>query len=306
MIQEYFGNATYYTTTLLEYPFKNKCGRVFQIANNFMIHFPNAKINIGLNIVEKRNDGFHSIETIFYPIGLSDVLEFVEGEKVEMKSSGITIDEDWQQNLCVRAYRLLANDFHLPSIIIYLHKIIPIGAGLGGGSSDATYMLKMLNAHFYLKLSVEKLQYYARQLGSDCAFFINNNPVFACGRGDEFSAISLDLKNYFLVLITPEIHINTAEAYSNVSPVKPLFSLRKNIQLPIEQWKNCIHNDFEISVCKKYAEIKTIKEELYSFGATYASMSGSGSSVYGIFKSTPDMQAMQVHFLGNKIWVGKL
>ncbi|MBL0049159.1 MAG: 4-(cytidine 5'-diphospho)-2-C-methyl-D-erythritol kinase [Bacteroidetes bacterium] len=260
-----------------------------------MIVFPNAKINLGLNIVEKRSDGFHNIETVFYPIGLSDVLEVLEykgksKKQVQFKSTGIPIPGKGSENLCVKAYHLLAKQYDLPPIKIHLHKIIPIGAGLGGGSADAAFFLKALNTVFELNLSFGELHHYARQLGSDCSFFISNQPVFAEGKGDEMEHINVNLKDKYLVLIKPPIHISTKEAYANVKPQKPAQSLEKLILKPINTWKNAVHNQFEDSVFPQFPEVKVIKEKLYAAGAEYAAMSGSGSAVYGLFNAQVDLQ----------------
>jgi 4-diphosphocytidyl-2-C-methyl-D-erythritol kinase len=256
-----------------------------------MLCFPHAKINIGLNILNKRPDGFHNIETIFYPIGLSDVLEFIEApdnsKQPIFTNSGLLIDAPEEKNLCVKAYRLLQTDFNLPDIQIHLHKIIPFGAGLGGGSSDAAFMLKILNGYFNLKLSETRLIEYASKLGSDCAFFIYGKPCLATGRGEILTPIHLDLSDYSILLVKPNTHISTVEAYSGVTPSIPENSLHELIKLPISNWKNYIKNDFEEHLFETYPELKNIKAELYNLGALYAAMSGSGSSIYGIFKSLP-------------------
>ena len=253
-----------------------------------MLIFPNAKINIGLNVVSKRSDGFHNLETVFYPIGLSDILEFVEvpGQNQTPPlfiNSGIYIKEE-SENLCVNAYNLIRKNFSLPNIKIHLHKKIPIGAGLGGGSSDAAYMLKMLNEKFKLNLSKNDLIGLANKLGSDCAFFIDNHAVFANKKGENLYSIQLSLEKYFLVLVFPYINISTVEAYSGIIPKKPDVSLNELIKIPIKDWRNHIKNDFEDTILDQYPEIKAIKQNLYKLGATYSSMSGSGSSVYGIFR----------------------
>jgi 4-diphosphocytidyl-2-C-methyl-D-erythritol kinase len=256
-----------------------------------MIAFPNAKINIGLNITEKRNDGFHNLETIFYPVKWSDVLEIIPSSvQTSFQSTGIDIPGDEQGNLCLKAYHLLNADFNIGSVSIHLHKLIPIGAGLGGGSADASFTIKSLNTLFDLKLSKEQMESYARKLGSDCAFFIKNTPVFAYNKGDTFKEIQLDLSAYHIALVKPTVHISTADAYNGVKPNKPFQSLSKLIQLPIENWKHTIVNDFEQSVFQKYPEIALIKQQLYNAGAVYASMSGSGSCLYGIFKEKPKLQ----------------
>jgi 4-diphosphocytidyl-2-C-methyl-D-erythritol kinase len=294
-----------------------------------MLSFPNAKINIGLNIVEKRSDGFHNIESVFYPVGLSDVLEVVNrenseerianrdkdvkyevqstkfevaGENIEFSASGIEIPGRAEENLCCKAYELISKDYPLPSIKIHLHKIIPIGAGLGGGSADAAFFIKLINEKFELGLAWGEMHHYAKQLGSDCSFFISNKPAFVKGKGDDFEGISLDLAGYKIAIIYPGIHINTAEAYKGVIPKKPKQSLEKLIQQPIESWKDSIHNDFEDSIFQKYPKIKKIKEQLYESGALYASMSGSGSSVYGIFKKEDSIKSDFIK--QGLVWVG--
>lgn len=263
-----------------------------------MLTFPNAKINIGLNIVEKRDDGFHNIESVFYPIGLKDALEVARdkdaGDKpgIRLSSTGIAIPGSSSANLCVKAYELISKDYPLPPVKAHLHKVIPIGAGLGGGSADAAFFIKLLNDHFELGLAWGELHHYARQLGSDCSFFITNKPAFAEGRGDAYERIDLDLSQYTIALVYPNIHIGTAEAYSGVKPKKPSYSLEQTVlEKPVEEWRGIVHNDFEDSVFVKYPEIKAIKEKLYELGAVYSSMSGSGSSVYGIFKQEVDVKS---------------
>lgn len=261
-----------------------------------MLTFPNAKINIGLNIIEKRNDGYHSIESVFYPVGLCDALEVTENkeptnERIIFTSSGIDIPGNANDNLCWFAYHLVAADYHLPNVKIHLHKHIPIGAGLGGGSADAAFFIRLLNDKFDLGISWGEMHNYARQLGSDCSFFISNKPAFAEGRGDQYESMKLDLSKYYIALIYPNIHINTAKAYNVVIPKQPARSLEKDIlNLPIAQWKDFIHNDFEDSIFPQFPEIKKIKVQLYSLGAEYASMSGSGSTVYGIFKNKTNLK----------------
>jgi 4-diphosphocytidyl-2-C-methyl-D-erythritol kinase len=256
-----------------------------------MLLFPNAKINIGLNIVNKRPDGYHNIETVFYPIGLCDVLDVQVSESCSdysFSASGIPIDGDPENNLIVKAFRLLRSQYQFPPIDISLSKQIPFGAGLGGGSSDAAFMLKAINQMFELKITRKKLEKIASLLGADCPVFIKNKPVFASGIGNEFTAIKLSLKGYFLLLVKPDIHVSTPEAYSLVVPEIPEISLFEMIQKPITEWKHFIKNDFEKSVFSNHPEIKKIKNDLYKMGAMYASMSGSGSSVYGIFDFVPE------------------
>jgi 4-diphosphocytidyl-2-C-methyl-D-erythritol kinase len=253
-----------------------------------MICFPNAKINLGLNILEKRGDGFHSIETVFCPIGLSDVLEFIPEPALPpgtciFDSTGITLDGPDEKNLCVLAYRLLCDQFNLPAVHIHLHKIIPPGAGLGGGSSDAAFMLKNLDLQFDLKLGENKLSALASQLGSDCAFFIRNRPLFGYDRGNLFRELSSFPENLHIVIVNPGIHISTAEAYAGTSPHSPAQPLEELIRLPVSQWKNRVINDFEPAMISRHPVIGEIRDRLYGLGAVYASMSGSGSSVYGLF-----------------------
>jgi 4-diphosphocytidyl-2-C-methyl-D-erythritol kinase len=257
-------------------------------SKSYMVVFPNAKINLGLNVVERRPDGYHNIETVFYPIGLTDVLEVEPSETCSdysFSSSGIQLDGDPEDNLIVRAYHLLRSGYEFPAVDISLVKQIPFGAGLGGGSSDAAFMLKALNELFELKITPRRMEKLAAMLGADCPVFIKNKPVFATGIGDVFTPLKLSLKGCFLLLVKPDIHVSTPDAYSLVVPEKPETSLSELIQRPMEEWKYCIKNDFEKSVFAKHPAIRTIKEELYSMGAVYASMSGSGSSVYGLFKS---------------------
>ncbi len=256
-----------------------------------MILFPNAKINLGLNVVEKRPDGYHNIETVFYPIGLSDVLEVEPSETCtdySFSSSGIAIDGDPEDNLIVKAYHLLRSGYQFSAVDISLVKQIPFGAGLGGGSADAAFMLKAINQMFELKITPSRLEKIAAKLGADCPVFIRNRPVFATGIGNVFTAIDLSLKGYFLLLVKPDIHVATPEAYSLVVPEKPETSLLEMIKKPVSEWKNTIKNDFEKSVFARYPAIEKIKNDLYEMGAIYASMSGSGSSVFGIFETDPE------------------
>lgn len=257
-----------------------------------MIVFPNAKINIGLNITEKRSDGFHNIETVFYPIGLSDILEINISDKIKFENTGLTVEnKKLENNLCYNAYESLKKDFSFDSIEIHLHKIIPFGAGLGGGSADASFTLKALDSLFELRLNNKTLLNYAEKIGSDCPFFVLNKPAFASGKGNELTAIDLNLKGNFLGLVHPGIHVNTTKAYSKIKPNKQSESLSELIFQPINKWKELIKNDFEDSVFKEYPEIENIKNKLYDLGALYASMSGSGSAVYGIFKNEIDLRA---------------
>jgi 4-diphosphocytidyl-2-C-methyl-D-erythritol kinase len=252
-----------------------------------MIVFPNAKINIGLNVVSKREDGYHNLETIFFPLKLADALEFVEAGETKLTTSGIQIDGLPEQNLVFKAYYLLKDDFNLPPLHFHLHKVIPSGSGLGGGSSDAAFTFKMLNEYFDLELSAQKLESYAAQIGADCPFFIVNKPTFATGIGNKFHNIELDLADYEIVILKPNISVSTPEAYKNVIPRNPKYRLTEIIKTPVNDWKNLIVNDFEKSVFPKYPQIAELKQLLYDLGADFASMSGSGSAVFGIFRHLP-------------------
>ena len=255
-----------------------------------MITFPNAKINLGLNIVEKRPDGYHNLETIFYPINLQDALEVTRRENNDkeytLHISGSPLEGEPEDSLVVKAYKLLKKDYPgLLPVDIHMYKHIPAGAGLGGGSSDAACMIKLLNDKFSLGLSTERMEEYAVKLGADCAFFIRNKPVFATGIGNLFEPVELSLKGYHIILIKPDIFVSTRDAFAEIKPVRPAVSLKEIVKQPMETWKHSMKNDFEDSVFKKFPEIAAIKDELYDLGAVYAAMSGSGSSVYGIFKA---------------------
>jgi 4-diphosphocytidyl-2-C-methyl-D-erythritol kinase len=265
------------------------------LLTSFMINFPNAKINIGLNITERRPDGYHNLETIFYPVQIKDVLEIIESDKLSFESSGLDIPGRMEDNLCVKGYHLIKKDFDVPPVKIHLHKNIPIGAGLGGGSADAAFFIRLMNDKFNLDLTVDQQLSYARKLGADCAFFIENKPVFAFEKGDEFETIKLDLSSYSIVLVMPDVHISTSEAYSGVKPVPVKQSLFDLIYESIGDWKKFIKNDFEANIFKNHLEIRGVKAALYKAGAIYASMSGSGASVFGIFDKTPDLSHLEEH-----------
>ena len=269
-----------------------------------MLVFPNAKINLGLNITEKRPDGYHNLETIFYPVPVEDALEINilnEGnEKFRLHQAGMEIAGEAENNLVVKAYKLLDARFNLPPIDIHLFKHIPSGAGLGGGSADAAFMLKLLNEKFNLGLATEELEDYAARLGADCAFFVRNQPTYAEGIGNIFSPITFSLKGYQIWLVKPDIFVSTKDAFARIRPHRPDRSLKDIVQLPVEEWKGIMVNDFEESVFPQFPAIGEIKEEMYRQGAIYASMSGSGSSVYGIFKE--DASLPEVSF-GEKAFV---
>jgi 4-diphosphocytidyl-2-C-methyl-D-erythritol kinase len=254
-----------------------------------MLRFPNAKINLGLHITRKRDDGFHDLETIFYPVKtMRDALELVpaEGEKGTFHASGLPVGSDEQTNLVWRAYKLMQEHFpgEVPAMDLYLHKAVPMGAGLGGGSADAAFALQMLDEMCGLGLSGDDLEKLALELGSDCPFFIRNTPQFATGRGEQMEPITIDLSAYRIEVVCPDVHVSTRAAFSRIVPKPSGFDLRTLPQVPINEWKNILRNDFEESVFVQFPEIAAAKENLYADGAIYACMSGSGSAVYGIFK----------------------
>lgn len=249
-----------------------------------MVVFPNAKINLGLNILQKRPDGYHELESCFYPVMWRDGLEIIEASETKMTSSGITIPDDGE-NIVLKAYYLLKNDFDLPPVQMHLHKVIPIGAGLGGGSADAAFTLKLLNDLFSLDLNESQLEAYAAQLGADCAFFIKNKPAVAAGIGEKLDTVDLSLSGKFLLLVYPGLHISTREAYASITPKMPEKDLRDVlIKSDITKWQEYLVNDFEEPIVKKYPALEQLKQKLIKSGATYASMSGSGSCFYGIFE----------------------
>jgi 4-diphosphocytidyl-2-C-methyl-D-erythritol kinase len=249
-----------------------------------MISFPNAKINLGLNIVSKREDGYHNIESCFYPIPWRDSLEVIEAASFAFHSYGLEIPGDASSNLCMKAYELLKADFDIPPVEIHLLKNIPMGAGLGGGSADGAFTLKMLNNLFKLKLTDLELETYSSKLGSDCPFFIQNQPAIARGRGEDLEQIDLDLSGCHLAIHNPGIHVSTKEAYAGVIPTQPEISISGLIKTPVKEWRDTLENDFEASIFSNHPEIAQLKKEMYDAGAIYASMTGSGSSVYGVFE----------------------
>lgn len=259
-----------------------------------MIVFPNCKINLGLQILRKRNDAFHDLETVFYPIALHDGLEIIQNpdphsREIEFSMSGSEIESPAADNLCVKAYQLLKKKIpQLAPVKMHLHKVIPSGAGLGGGSSDGAFTLLLLNKKFNLGLPEHEVMDYALQLGSDCPFFIRNKPCYAYGRGEKMEELDLTLSEYKIILVNPGITVHTAQAFSRIKPNAERPSLKELIQLPTGQWKEILKNDFEEVIFSEYPPIKAIKEKLYEQGAIYASMSGSGSSVYGIFEKNAE------------------
>jgi len=269
-----------------------------------MITYPNAKINLGLFVTEKRVDGYHNIESLFVPIALYDILEFLPREKKEktlFTSSGIVIDCDNRDNLVLKAYNLLKHRYKLPPLLIHLHKQIPLGAGLGGGSADAAFMLNGLNQVFKLQIPSEKLAIYAEKIGSDCPFFIQNQPSIATKKKTKLQLLSALLPLCHMVVVHPGIHVSTKEAYDGIAPSKPKHSISEILSFSPSEWKEELVNDFEHSVFIKHPGIKKLKEDMYHAGAFYASMSGSGSSVFGLFSSPPKLNAVLKKHL---IWQG--
>ena len=257
-----------------------------------MITFPIAKINLGLNVVERRPDGYHNLETVFYPVYIKDALEltmmntrFPSAVDCDIKVTNLHIEGDEQKNLVVKAYKLLKEDFpQLPRVHAHLYKGIPTQAGMGGGSSDCAYMIRLLNEMFTLGLSDERMIQYAARLGADCPFFILSRPAYAEGIGEQLQPISLDLSSYYIAVVRPDIPVSTKEAFSLIKPVKPARNCRDVVMQPVETWRNELTNDFEQSVFTLHPEIGAIKERLYDLGAVYAAMTGSGSSVFGLFR----------------------
>jgi 4-diphosphocytidyl-2-C-methyl-D-erythritol kinase len=250
-----------------------------------MISFPNCKINLGLSIGGKRDDGYHQIDTFFYPLRVNDVLEIVAGAEFNFSISGLPLHGNLQDNLCIKAYSLLKTDFpQLPPVSIFLHKNIPAGSGLGGGSADASFTLMLLNELFLLNLTEKNLLSYALLLGSDCPFFIINKPCTANGRGENLLPVEIDLGAYSFVLVYPGIHIATQWAFSQLKVSNKISSIKEIVARPVSSWKGELHNDFEEPVFDQWPELKDIKETFYQSGALYASMSGSGSAIFGIFE----------------------
>ena len=275
-----------------------------------MLVFPNAKLNLGLYVTERRSDGFHNLESVFLPLPWTDALELLPAPAGQQETSitltGCPIPGNPATNLCVRAYELLKADFpQLPPAQLYLHKIVPIGAGLGGGSADAAFTLKAANELFGLNIPVAALENYARRLGSDCAFFIRNKPVLAVGKGDVFEDIDLNLSGAGCVVVYPNLHISTAEAYARITPRQPAHLLREALAQPVVTWRNTVSNDFETALTPAHPVLAEIKQQLYAAGADYASLSGSGSAVYGLWPIGQEITPMTWP-AGFTVWHGVL
>lgn len=258
-----------------------------------MIFFSPAKINLGLQILERRADGFHNLRSIMYPIGLCDIIEInqqaVEGVPLQFTQSGIHLESDQEKNLCFTAWELMASETEIPNAAIHLHKQIPVGAGLGGGSSNASTILMGLNLMAGSPVSYERVAEMAERLGSDCPFFLQKDPMLMEGRGERLSRVKISLHQYFLVILFPHIHISTASAYATVTPAIPEHHLGRLIEAPVNSWRRLIINDFEKSIFLKHPLLEELKRALYNEGALYASMSGSGSSLFGIFQTPPEL-----------------
>ena len=252
-----------------------------------MLVFPNAKINLGLNIVAKRNDGYHDIESCLYPIPWHDALEAVPSDKTRFTQTGLEIAGKAEDNLCLKAVKLLKEDLDIPDVDVHLHKVIPMGAGLGGGSADGALMLKLLNSLFELGLSIEQLEDYAARLGSDCPFFIKNVPSIATGRGTELTHIALDLSDHWIGIKYPRVHVSTREAYSSITPMKPSRSVEEVLKDPIARWQGDLLNDFQLGIVSKYPAIGEALRSIMDDQPQYAAMSGSGAAVFGFFEKKP-------------------
>lgn len=261
-----------------------------------MICFPNAKINLGLRVISKRNDGYHNISSLFLPIPFFDVLEFLPSKLYKLSIFGIEINTPAKDNLVTKAWLLMHQKFVIPPLEIKLFKRIPIASGLGGGSSDASFLIKSVNSYFKLGLSISELEEFALQIGSDCPFFILNKPSIIGGKGEMTEPVNLNLQDKFIVLVMPGIKISTKVAYSNVNPSKPKIPVGEIIKTPIESWKQYLINDFEKPLTDLHPELIKIKNTMYQHGAVYASLSGSGSSFYGIFNEDPKLRIVKTGF----------
>ncbi|WP_199120482.1 4-(cytidine 5'-diphospho)-2-C-methyl-D-erythritol kinase [Pedobacter sp. ASV28] len=258
-----------------------------------MLTFANAKINLGLFLTEKRTDGYHNLQTVFYPVKIYDVIELIDAVETTIEIKGIDIPSNVDDNICLKAFKTLQSDFNLPHQQIILLKNIPVGAGLGGGSADAAFLIKLVNQKFELGLRIDQMEGYARNLGADCAFFISNKPTYAFAKGDEFETLEIDLSAYYMVLVKPPIHVSTAEAYGQVKVKQPSTSLKDLIHLPLQDWAAHIFNDFEPSVFANHPQIDEIKTKLYQAGAKFALMSGSGSSVFALFEKDVKLPTLE-------------
>jgi 4-diphosphocytidyl-2-C-methyl-D-erythritol kinase len=268
-----------------------------------MVAFPHCKINLGLQVIRKRADGYHDIATCFYPVPLTDMLEIIPARDFTFSFSGEPVPGDERENLCVKAFQILRREKDIPPVQMHLHKTIPMGAGLGGGSSDGAFTLTLLNEIFQLALSPARLKELASELGSDCAFFLKKEPQSGSGKGDELKELQVDLKGRFIVLVKPPVHISTARAYAEIIPTVPPMLPEQVVKNAPEKWKGLLKNDFEGPVFRMHPQIEMVKESMYDAGAVYASMTGSGAAVYGIFNSFVDMT---MQFRGMFCWSSPL
>jgi len=268
-----------------------------------MIRFAPCKINLGLHVIEKRPDGYHTIETCFVPVPWYDVVEVIPAAQFRFSASGLSVPGPDSDNLCIRAYRLLQENLSLPPVEIHLHKQVPMGAGLGGGSSDAASVLRLLNDVFALELTDEKLRHFAARLGSDCPFFIDHRPMLGTGRGEQVEPVAVSLDRCFLVIVKPDEQVSTAAAYAGITPRMPARPLTEVLTKPVAAWREELVNDFEERIFARFPVIAKIKTQLYQQGAVYAAMSGSGSAVYGIFAGEVDLKKQ---FAQHTYWSGRL
>lgn len=278
-------------------PFPSFQKKATYLPTLIMLSFPNAKINLGLYITQKRPDGYHNLQTVFYPLNWCDALEVIENgtseQEFTLSCTGLEVAGALEDNILFKACALVKQTRSLPAIQVHLHKNIPMGAGLGGGSSDAAFFLHLLNNKFELKLTLSELADLAAQLGSDCPFFIYNTPKYAEGRGEIFSEFQLDLSPYYILCIYPNIHSSTAAAFQGLSPNFPKHNLKDSLSQNISKWKDLVGNDFEVPIFKEHPQLAEIKSKLYALGALYASLSGSGSALYGIFAQEPTTDAFK-------------
>ncbi len=276
-----------------------------------MICFPNCKINLGLNVLRRREDGYHDIETVFYPVPLCDMLEIITpdvGYNISFQATGIKLSDDKKDNLVYRATKKIAELYDLPKLRIRLHKLTPFGAGLGGGSSDCANSILTINKLCHLGMTNDQMRAIATSLGADCAFFIENKPVIARGIGDQMTPIDLSLAGKQIMIIKPDISVSTKMAYANIVPKEPEFLLEDVLQGSIFEWRDKLTNDFEASIFQQFPEIAKIKEWFYERGAIYSAMSGSGSAVFGIFDDEFNLENLKIlHNFGSSFaWTGTL
>ncbi len=272
-----------------------------------MIVYANAKINLGLFVTRKREDGYHDIETVFYPVPLYDIIEFRESDAFRLRTEGIVLDIGYRDNLVYKVYKVFKDKFDIPPVEVFMIKRIPSGAGMGGGSSDAAFFAKGLNEYFGIGLKEKELEALVLKFGSDCPFFIENKPVWATGRGEVMEPLDLDLSGYAIVVVKPDVSVVTAEAYLNIKPLKRGYSLKDTVcQKDFSVWREKVTNDFENYVFSKFQVVKQIKDKMYENGALYASMTGSGSAVYGLFDRDANPDTNVFKGINGFIWKGEM